>query len=136
MSTISEIQEAILALREPEFAELKRWFSALEAERRWKAWDEQIEADSEAGKLDFLVSEAMSLDKARDLQGFDWEGDLDVSGGCPGRTGGEDHHSPSFNITAITVQKPQSPKTNHPAHPSIPKIPVQTFDIRTTFVLI
>ena len=59
MSTISEIQEAILALREPEFAELKRWLSALEAERHWKAWDEQIEADSEAGKLDFLVSEAL-----------------------------------------------------------------------------
>ena len=26
----------------------------------------------------------------------------------------EAHHSPSFNIIAITVQKPQSPTTNHP----------------------
>ena len=59
MLTISEIQEAILSLREHEFAELKKWLSALEAERRWKAWDEQIEADSDAGKLDFLVAEAL-----------------------------------------------------------------------------
>lgn len=59
MSTISEIQEAILALREPEFAELKKWLSGMEAERRWEEWDEQIEADSDAGKLDFLVSEAL-----------------------------------------------------------------------------
>ena len=58
MSTISEIQEAILSLREPEFAELKKWLSGLEAERRWVEWDEQIEADSAAGKLDFLISEA------------------------------------------------------------------------------
>ena len=59
MSTIGEIQEAIMSLREPEFAELKKWLSELEAERRWVAWDQQIEADSDAGKLDFLISEAL-----------------------------------------------------------------------------
>ncbi len=59
MTTISEIQEAILSLREPEFAELKKWLSGLEAERRWEEWDEQIETDSDAGKLDFLVSEVL-----------------------------------------------------------------------------
>ena len=59
MSTLSEIQEAILSLREPEFAELKKWLSGLEAERRWEEWDERIEADSDAGKLDFLVTEAL-----------------------------------------------------------------------------
>ena len=58
MSTISEIQEAILSLREPEIAELKKWLSGLGAERRWEEWDEQIESDSDAGKLNFLVSEA------------------------------------------------------------------------------
>ncbi|MCY4474373.1 MAG: hypothetical protein OXC83_02935 [Chloroflexi bacterium] len=59
MLTISEIQEAILALHESEFAKLKKWLSGLEAERRWEEWDEQIEADSDAGKLDFLVTEAL-----------------------------------------------------------------------------
>ena len=48
MRTICEIQEAILSLREPEFAELKKWLPGLEAERRWDEWDEQIEADSDA----------------------------------------------------------------------------------------
>ena len=59
MTTITEIQEAILSLREPEFAELKRWFGDLEMERRWDEWDEQIEADSNGGKLNFLVTEAL-----------------------------------------------------------------------------
>ncbi len=62
MTTITEIQEAILSLREPEFAELKKWLSGLEAERRWEEWDEQIEADSDAGKLDFLVTEALEAE--------------------------------------------------------------------------
>ena len=59
MTTITEIQEAIMSLREPEFAELKKWLSGLEVERRWEEWDVQIEADSDAGKLDFLVTEAL-----------------------------------------------------------------------------
>jgi hypothetical protein len=28
-------------------------------ERDWEEWDKQIEADSKAGKLDFLAKEAM-----------------------------------------------------------------------------
>ena len=58
MSTIGEIQQAILALRRSEYAELKRWLGESEAERHWEQWDEKIEADSDAGKLDFLVTEA------------------------------------------------------------------------------
>ena len=59
MSTIGEIQEAILSLREDEFAELKKWLSGLEVERYWTGWDEEIESDSDAGKLDFLVAEVL-----------------------------------------------------------------------------
>ena len=54
MSKIKEIQQAILALPETEYIELRQWFSELD----WKKWDRQIEADSKAGKLDFLISEA------------------------------------------------------------------------------
>ncbi len=59
MTTISEIQEAILALEEPELAELKKWLSGLDAERRWDEWDDQIVVDSDSGKLDFLEDEAL-----------------------------------------------------------------------------
>ena len=55
MSAITEIQRAILALPEADYVQLREWFSELD----WKKWDEQIEADSQAGKLDFLVAQAL-----------------------------------------------------------------------------
>ena len=55
MSTIAEIQQAILALPENDYLRLREWFSKLD----WKKWDEQIEADSQDGKLDFLVAQAL-----------------------------------------------------------------------------
>ncbi|MDE2998030.1 MAG: hypothetical protein OXU79_03010 [Gemmatimonadota bacterium] len=54
MTKIAEIQQANLALPETDFVELRQWFSELD----WKKWDRQIEADSNAGKLDFLNSDA------------------------------------------------------------------------------
>jgi hypothetical protein len=54
MSRIEEIQAAIESLPEDEYARLRRWFS----EKDWDKWDKQIEADSESGKLDFLIKEA------------------------------------------------------------------------------
>ncbi|MBL7224052.1 MAG: hypothetical protein ISS72_09370 [Candidatus Brocadiae bacterium] len=55
MTTVVEIMAAISALPFDEFARLRRWI----AERDWEAWDKEIEADSEAGKLDFLTEEAL-----------------------------------------------------------------------------
>ena len=54
MSNITEIQQAILALAEPDYLQFRKWFNELD----WAKWDRQIEADSEDGKLDFLVTEA------------------------------------------------------------------------------
>lgn len=54
MSTITEIQQAILALPENDYVQLRQWFGELD----WKKWDKQIEADSQDGKLDFLVAQA------------------------------------------------------------------------------
>ena len=54
MAKINEIQQAIMALPESDFLELRKWFSELD----WEMWDRQIEDDSKAGKLDFLISEA------------------------------------------------------------------------------
>ena len=55
MPKITEIQQAILALPETEYVEFRQRFSELD----WKKWDRQIEADSKAGKLDFLIPEAL-----------------------------------------------------------------------------
>lgn len=54
MSTVEEILRSIESLSEEEYARLREWFS----ERDWEKWDRQIKADSESGKLDFLIKEA------------------------------------------------------------------------------
>lgn len=54
MTKVEEIQAAIESLTREEYVRLRQWFS----ERDWERWDKQIEADSEAGKLDFLIEEA------------------------------------------------------------------------------
>ncbi|OGW14825.1 MAG: hypothetical protein A3G93_11625 [Nitrospinae bacterium RIFCSPLOWO2_12_FULL_45_22] len=55
MSKAEEIESAIESLSEEEYIRLRKWFS----EKDWEKWDRQIEADSEAGKLDFLIREAL-----------------------------------------------------------------------------
>lgn len=55
MRKVEEIQAAIESLKGEEYARLREWFSA----RDWERWDEQIEADSEAGNLHFLVKKAL-----------------------------------------------------------------------------
>jgi hypothetical protein len=55
MSKIDELEREIEQLPEDEFTELVRWLS----EKDWERWDKQIEDDGAAGKLDFLVHEAV-----------------------------------------------------------------------------
>ena len=62
MTKVQEIQTAIESLPREEYVRLRQWFS----ERDWEQWDKQIEADSETGKLDFLIKEALD-EKARGL---------------------------------------------------------------------
>ena len=52
---VQEIQAAIESLPHDDYVRLRKWFS----ERDWEEWDKQIEQDSQAGKLDFLIQEAM-----------------------------------------------------------------------------
>ena len=54
MSKADELKAEIEGLAGEEFAELFRWLS----EKDWERWDKEIEADSRAGRLDFLVREA------------------------------------------------------------------------------
>ena len=56
MTTVSEIQQAILTLDKNDYQDLVQWINELD----WERWDAQIEEDSESGKLDFLEAEALA----------------------------------------------------------------------------
>ena len=64
MSTITEIQQAITSLSKSDYDQLRRWLS----EYDWKEWDQQIEADSDDGKLDFLVDQATEAKRQGTLE--------------------------------------------------------------------
>jgi len=55
MSKVDELKTEIEKLPREDFAQLVRWLS----EKDWERWDREIEGDSEAGRLDFLVREAL-----------------------------------------------------------------------------
>ena len=54
MSKVDELNAEIEQLPSEEFTELFQWLS----EKDWERWDQEIEADSQAGRLDFLEREA------------------------------------------------------------------------------
>ena len=64
MSTVAEIQQVIISLSKSDYAQLRRWLN----EYDWEEWDQQIEADSEAGKLDFLVDQATEAKRQGTLE--------------------------------------------------------------------
>ncbi|RKX59610.1 MAG: hypothetical protein DRP37_06335 [Thermodesulfobacteriota bacterium] len=66
MLEVNEIKAAIEPLPEKEFIELRHWSS----EKDWQKWNGQIEVDSESGKLDFLVREAIDEKHAEKLKGL------------------------------------------------------------------
>jgi len=66
MSKVDEIKEAIDTLSEDDYVLLRQWFS----EKDWQKWDSQIASDSDSGKLDFLMKEALeakATDKLKEL---------------------------------------------------------------------
>ena len=54
MSRVEEIEQAIAQLDPNEFSEVARWILELDQKR----WDDQLDRDAAAGKLDFLLNEA------------------------------------------------------------------------------
>ena len=60
MSNIAVIEKQIESLDDHAFSELTAWFVEYEHAR----WEHQIKADASAGKLDFLVEEALSEHKS------------------------------------------------------------------------
>ena len=59
MTSVSEIQQAILTLDKNDYRDLLQWVNELD----WQRWDAQIEADSKSGKLDFLEAEALEAER-------------------------------------------------------------------------
>jgi hypothetical protein len=64
MSKVEELERAVASLTTEEYPEFRRWF----LESDWAKWDQQIEEDSRAGKLDFLVREAFEAKKQGKLE--------------------------------------------------------------------
>jgi len=60
MTEVERIEQQIKSLDEQAFAQLRQWFIEYDHAR----WDRQIEADSAAGKLDFLADEALAEHRA------------------------------------------------------------------------
>ncbi len=54
MDRVEEIEDAISSLAPEEYQRLAQWFHA----REQMLWDEEMDRDSSAGRLDFLFDEA------------------------------------------------------------------------------
>jgi hypothetical protein len=64
--SVEKIEELIAQLDNASFSKLRDWFIEFDQSR----WDRQIETDSNAGKLDFLINAALvehRAGKTRDL---------------------------------------------------------------------
>jgi hypothetical protein len=64
--SVEKIEEQIAQLDNASFSKLRDWFIEFDQSR----WDRQIEADSNAGKLDFLINDALvehQAGRTRDL---------------------------------------------------------------------
>ena len=55
MTTVTELQKAILGLSETEYTELRRWLR----DQDWERWEREFDEDVQAGKLDALAADAL-----------------------------------------------------------------------------
>ena len=66
MTKVDEIKSAIESLPQEDYIKLREWFT----EKDWEKWDRHIEADSESGRLDFLIEEAFEAKRKGKLKGL------------------------------------------------------------------
>ena len=64
MTTVSELQEAILGLSEADYSKLRRWL----LDQDWERWEREFDEDVRAGKLDDLAAEALEAKVRGDLK--------------------------------------------------------------------
>jgi len=55
MTTIQDIEEAVVHLPDSELGKFRAWFANFDA----KAWDREFENDAQSGKLDRLADQAL-----------------------------------------------------------------------------
>jgi hypothetical protein len=55
LTKLEELETVIAKLPDEEYRQFRRWF----LETDWKRWDREVEEDSRAGRLDFLMEEAL-----------------------------------------------------------------------------
>ena len=60
MTNLKKLEKHVRGLSSEELKKFRAWFAEFDA----RAWDAQIEADSNSGQLDALVSEARKEHKA------------------------------------------------------------------------
>ena len=56
MTTVQEIEKALVKLPPGELSEFRKWFEKFDAED----WDRQFESDAMSGKLDVIAEKAIS----------------------------------------------------------------------------
>jgi hypothetical protein len=56
MTTLEAAEKVVAQLSPAELAQFRRWFAEFDGE----IWDDQIESDAAAGKLDALAAEALA----------------------------------------------------------------------------
>ena len=54
MPKVEDIKQEIEKLSEDEYRQIRNWL----LEKDWGKWDEEIERDSQEGKLNFLIEQA------------------------------------------------------------------------------
>jgi hypothetical protein len=64
MTTLRQLETVIASLPEEEYRQFRQWF----LETDWRRWDSQIEGDSRAGNLNFLVREAQEAKREKKLR--------------------------------------------------------------------
>lgn len=61
MGAVEKLELLIKSLSPEELAQFREWFAEFDAQ----VWDQQIDADVAAGKLDRLIEESMADQRAR-----------------------------------------------------------------------
>ncbi|MBI5570487.1 MAG: hypothetical protein HY914_11120 [Desulfomonile tiedjei] len=64
MKTVEELEMAVDSLTQEEYSRFRQWF----LDREWERWDRKIEEDAEAGRLDFLLQEAVDAKNGKRLR--------------------------------------------------------------------
>ena len=64
MTTVTELQEAILGLSDAEYTQLIHWLR----DKDWERWEREFDEDVRAGKLDALAAEALAAKAKGELK--------------------------------------------------------------------